>query len=185
MFTFRPGKNGNGQKNGQGGKASAGSNGNGNGHHNGLNGNGHAIQAVAHNGAVKNGNGNGRHTAIESVIGPGMHWKGSLNGAGGVRIEGAFDGNIKLGGALVIAEGAKVTAAEIRAKAVSVAGTVKANIVAEKVEILATGRVYGDLTTGAFASEEGAFLRGQITMQDHLPAPEPEPDPTDEAPAAE
>jgi len=34
------------------------------------------------------------------------------------------------------------------------------------VEILSTGRIYGDLTTGAFASEEGAFLRGQITMQD-------------------
>jgi cytoskeletal protein CcmA (bactofilin family) len=47
-----------------------------------------------------------------------------------------------------------------------VAGTVKSNIIAEKVEILTTGRIYGDLTTGAFASEEGAFLRGQIVMQE-------------------
>jgi cytoskeletal protein CcmA (bactofilin family) len=38
------------------------------------------------------------------------------------------------------------------------------------VEILATGRIYGDLTTRAFASEEGAFLRGQIVMQDEARA---------------
>jgi cytoskeletal protein CcmA (bactofilin family) len=83
-----------------------------------------------------------------------------------VRIEGSFDGSIKINGPLVIAEGAKVTSDEIRATVVSVAGTVKANIVAEKVEIQATGRIYGDLTTVAFASEEGAFLRGQIVMQE-------------------
>jgi cytoskeletal protein CcmA (bactofilin family) len=152
MFTFRPGKNGNGQKNGNGGNG-----------HSGHNGNGH-----------QNGNGRGHYAAIESVIGPGIHWKGSLVGAGGIRIEGSFDGSIKLNGPLVIAEGAKVTADEIRAEAVSVAGTVKANIVADKVEILSTGRIYGNLTTRTFASEEGAFLRGQITMLDEA-AMEPEP----------
>jgi cytoskeletal protein CcmA (bactofilin family) len=147
MFTFRPGKNGNGHKNGNGG--------NGNGHNgrNGHNGNGHR-------------NGNGHHTEIETVLGPAVHWNGKLNGNGGVRIEGSFDGSIKINGPLVIAEGAKVTSDEIRATAISVAGTVKSNIIADKVEILATGRIYGDLTTGAFASEEGAFLRGQIVMQE-------------------
>ncbi len=154
MFTFRPGKNG--AKNGNGG--------NGNGH-TGQNGHGY-----------RNGNGhaNGQPGPMESVIGPGVHWKGALSGAGGVRIEGSFDGSIKINGPLMVAEGAKVTAEEIRAQAVCVAGTVKANIVADRVEILATGRIYGDLTTRAFASEEGAFLRGQIVMQDEartLPEP--------------
>lgn len=160
MFTFRPGKNG--QKNGHGG------NGNGHNGHNGLNGNGYQNS----NGR----NGNGHHAPVESVIGPAVHWQGSLTGAGGVRIEGSLDGNIKLSGPLVIAEGAKVTAEEIRATAVSVAGTVKANIIADRVEILSTGRIYGDLTTGAFASEEGAFLRGQITMQEPVPNAVPIPE---------
>jgi len=155
MFTFRPGKNGNGHKNGNGG----GSNGNGHTGQNGHNGNGYR------NGNG-NGNGNGHHAAIETVLGPAVHWSGKLNGNGGVRIEGSFDGSIKINGPLVIAEGARVTSDEIRATAVSVAGTVKSNIIAEKVEILTTGRIYGDLTTGAFASEEGAFLRGQIVMQE-------------------
>jgi cytoskeletal protein CcmA (bactofilin family) len=88
-----------------------------------------------------------------------------------VRIEGSFDGAITLKGPLVVAEGAKVTA-EIQAGAVSVAGSVKGNITAGKVEILPTGRVWGDLVTAAFATEEGAFLRGQVTMQDEVPPPE-------------
>ncbi len=148
MFTIRPTKNdnGNGHKNG------------GNGHKNG--GNGH-----------KNG-GNGQAGPIESVIGPGIHYTGQITGAGGIRIEGTFDGSISIGGALVIAEGAKVTA-DIHAGAVLVGGTVKGNIAAAKVEILATGRVYGDLTTAAFASEDGAFLRGKVVMQDELPQAQP------------
>jgi cytoskeletal protein CcmA (bactofilin family) len=153
MFTIRP-KNGNGL-NGNGHK-SAGPNGNGNGH----NGNGH-----------KNGNGSGH---IETVLGPGVHYKGVLNGAAGVRIEGSFDGTINIKGPVVIADGAKVTA-DIQAAAVSVGGNVKGNITAGKVEILSTGRVWGDLTTTAFASEEGAFLRGSVKMEDQIAPPQPAP----------
>jgi cytoskeletal protein CcmA (bactofilin family) len=29
---------------------------------------------------------------ITSVLGPGLVWHGSINGSGGVRIEGAFEG---------------------------------------------------------------------------------------------
>ncbi|MDW8327243.1 MAG: polymer-forming cytoskeletal protein [Anaerolineales bacterium] len=158
MFTFRPGRTG--QKNGNGG------NGQGKNGHVGLNGNGHT-NGVAGPTKLRSG----QQAAIKSVIGPGVNWKGDLTGAGGLRIEGSFEGNIKITGPLVVAEGAKVMAETIHAGAISVAGTIKANsIVAEKIELLSTGRVYGDLTTGAFASEEGAFLRGQITMQEAPPA---------------
>ena len=47
-----------------------------------------------------------------------------------------------------------------------VAGALKGNITAQKVEIRSTGRVWGDIVTMAFATEEGAFLRGQIKMED-------------------
>jgi cytoskeletal protein CcmA (bactofilin family) len=117
-----------------------------------------------------NGNGSGPSAKVQSVLGPGIHYQGTLKGLGGVRIEGAFDGTIALNGPLVIGEGAKVSA-EIQASAVSVAGSVRGNITAGKVEIRATGRVWGDLVTAAFATEEGAFLRGQVTMQDEAPPP--------------
>jgi cytoskeletal protein CcmA (bactofilin family) len=198
MFTFKPasknGSNGNGHSNGNG-------NGNGSGHANGngsgngsSNGNGNSTSTGNSNGRTalsawlglgnnhktSNGNGNGhghasgnRHsTKIESVLGPGIYFQGHLSGAGGVRIEGTFDGNINVKGPVVVADGAKVTA-DIQALSVLVAGSVQGNIVANKVEIRSTGRIFGDLITTAFATEEGAFLRGQVRMEDELPTPEP------------
>jgi cytoskeletal protein CcmA (bactofilin family) len=103
---------------------------------------------------------------ITSVLGAGLIWQGNMVGSGGVRVEGTFEGKIALKGLLVVGETGKVTCENIRAANVIVAGAVKGNIIAQKVEIRASGRVWGDIITTAFATEEGAFLRGQIRMED-------------------
>ena len=103
---------------------------------------------------------------ITSVLGAGVIWQGSIVGSGGVRVEGTFEGQIALKGLLVVGETGKVTCQNVRAANVIVAGAVKGNITAHKVEIRASGRVWGDIVTTAFATEEGAFLRGQIRMED-------------------
>ena len=103
---------------------------------------------------------------ITSVLGAGIIWQGSIAGSGGVRVEGTFEGQIALKGLLVVGETGKVTCENIRAANVIVAGAVKGNIIAQKVEIRSSGRVWGDIITTAFATEEGAFLRGQIRMED-------------------
>ncbi len=105
---------------------------------------------------------------VTSVLSSGIVWKGNLSGSGGVRIEGAFDGEIALRGLLVIGSSGRVTCSQIRAKAVIVAGAVQGDITAERVEIRSTGRVWGNVVTAAFATEEGAFMRGQIRMEDEL-----------------
>jgi cytoskeletal protein CcmA (bactofilin family) len=118
---------------------------------------------------------------VTSVLGPGINWKGNLTGSGGVRIEGAFEGDIALRGLLVVGASGRVTCPHLRANTVIIAGAVRGNITAEKVEIRSTGRVWGDVVAAAFATEEGAFLRGQIRMEDEVdigvsPAPvEPTP----------
>lgn len=116
---------------------------------------------------------------ITSVLGAGVIWQGSIVGSGGVRVEGIFEGQIALKGLLVVGETGKVTCENVRAANVIVAGAVKGNITAQKVEIRASGRVWGDILTTAFATEEGAFLRGQIRMEDAvdlgLDAPAEEP----------
>ena len=103
---------------------------------------------------------------ITSVLGADVIWQGSISGSGGMRVEGTFEGQIFLKGLLVIGETGKVTCDNVRAASVIVAGAVKGNIAAQKVEIRSTGRVWGDIVTTAFATEEGAFLRGQIRMED-------------------
>ena len=117
---------------------------------------------------------------ITSVLGSGVIWHGSINGSGGVRIEGAFEGQIALRGMLVIGETGRVTCENIRANTVIVAGAVRGNITTQKLEIRASGRVWGDVVTTAFVTEDGAFLRGQIRMEEAVeldlePAPETTP----------
>ncbi len=130
---------------------------------------------------------------VTSVLGTGIAWKGRLSGSGGLRIEGTFEGDINLRGLLVVGETGRVTSETIQANTVVIAGAVRGNITAEKIEIRATGRVWGDVVTAAFATEEGAFLRGQITMEEKVDLgslpPEPVPSdadtPLDDPPAAE
>ncbi len=105
---------------------------------------------------------------VTSVLGPGINWKGNLRGSGGVRIEGLFEGEISVRGLVVVGETGRVTCPEIRANTVIVAGAVRGNITAEKIEIRATGRIWGDVTTVAFSTEEGAFLRGQVRMEEQV-----------------
>jgi len=105
---------------------------------------------------------------VDSVLGAGISWRGEIGGSGGVRIDGAFEGQINIRGLVVIGDQGRVTCEHIRAVTVVVAGSVKGNITAQKVEIASTGRVWGDVVTTAFSTQEGAFLRGEIRMEEKL-----------------
>jgi len=105
---------------------------------------------------------------VTSVLSEGIVCKGQLGGSGGVRIEGAFEGDIALHGLLVVGETGRVTCQQLRANVVIIAGLVRGDITAEKVEIRRTGRVWGNVTTAALSTEEGAFLRGQIRMEEKV-----------------
>lgn len=105
---------------------------------------------------------------VTSVLGEGISWQGKISGQGGVRIEGAFDGEISVRGLVVIAEGGRVTCDHIRAETVIIAGSVKGNITAQKVEIANTGRMWGSVVTARFSTDEGAFLKGKITMEEEV-----------------
>ncbi len=105
---------------------------------------------------------------VTSVLGPGINWRGSLRGAGGLRIEGTFEGDMQIRGMIVVGETGRVTCMNMRANTVVVEGTVRGNITAEKLEIRSSGRVWGDVSVVSFATEDGAFLRGQVRMEERV-----------------
>ncbi len=105
---------------------------------------------------------------VTSVIGPGINWLGDLRGRGGVRIEGTITGEIAISGLVVVGETGKVQTDEMKADTVIVAGTVKGNITCQKLEIRASGKVWGDIVTTSFSSEDGAFFRGQMRMEERI-----------------
>ena len=105
---------------------------------------------------------------VTSVLGPGITWKGDLQGSGGIRIEGSFEGTVAIKGLVVIGQSGRVNTETLKANTVIVAGFVQGNIEAEKLEIRATGHVWGDVKVVKFTTEEGAFLRGTVTMEESI-----------------
>jgi hypothetical protein len=81
-----------------------------------------------------------------------------------VRIEGTFVGDLELDGNILIGEHARITA-DINAANVTIAGAVRGNISGERVQLLRTGRVWGDIQSSSISTEDGAFIRGTITMR--------------------
>lgn len=119
---------------------------------------------------------------LETVIGPNTNFSGKLLCDGSVRIDGICEeGVIESVGNIVVGPQAKV-AADLIAENVSVSGAVTGNItVTGRLEILSTGKMWGDANVGSFLLDEEGFFRGNLIMKD-----EPEPPtftaPPDEAP---
>jgi cytoskeletal protein CcmA (bactofilin family) len=107
---------------------------------------------------------------IETIIGPNARFNGDVQSDGGLRVDGIFEGTIDIAGNLVIGEAAKIIA-DIKANNISISGAVKGNVDGNRVEILKTGRVWGDLTLKSLLLEEGAYLRGQTTMHGDIEPP--------------
>lgn len=108
---------------------------------------------------------------IETVIGPNTNFKGRLVCDGSIRIDGVCEeGVIETLGNIVIGPQAKV-AADLIAENVSVSGAVTGSIKASgRLEILSTGKVWGNVDVGSFLLDEEGYFRGNLVMKD-----EPEP----------
>ena len=108
---------------------------------------------------------------IETVIGPNTNFKGTLVCDGSVRIDGVCEeGSIKTLGNIVVGPTAKV-GADLIAENVSVSGAVTGKITASgRLEILSTGKVWGDVNVGSFLLDEEGYFNGKLVKQD---GPEP------------
>ncbi len=108
---------------------------------------------------------------IETVIGPNTNFKGNLVCDGSVRIDGVCEeGTIKTVGNIVVGPEAKV-GADLIAENVSVSGAVTGKITASgRLEILSTGKVWGDVNVGSFLLDEDGYFKGQLAMNE---GPEP------------
>jgi cytoskeletal protein CcmA (bactofilin family) len=101
---------------------------------------------------------------IDNLLGPNTSFKGTLKSDGNLRIEGLCQGHIETAGNVIIGPSAKVLA-DIVANTVQVWGAVRGNITAQgRLEILPTGRVWGDVRAASLLIDEGGVFRGQCRM---------------------
>ncbi len=123
---------------------------------------------------------------FETVLGANCSMEGRLSSNTNVRLDGVFTGTLEITGNVLVGETARITA-DINAKNISIAGAVRGNVTGRKVQLLRTGRIWGDIRAQALTTEEGAFIDGKITMIGVDPAAIPAfgPGESGEAPPAE
>ena len=119
----------------------------------------------------------------ETVIGAHTSLNGEFKAQANVRIDGSFEGSLDIEGNVLIGETAHIMA-DIHGKNISIAGAVRGNVSGTKVQLMRTGRVWGDISASSLSTEDGAYIDGKVTMVGHpaglagfepagsLPAPE-------------
>jgi len=107
-----------------------------------------------------------QRSEMQAFLGKGTEFKGTLLFDGVVRLEGKMEGAIKSDdGHLIVGKDAELKV-EIEVGSAQVAGVILGNIkVKEKLEILSTGRVIGNIITPLLAIEEGARFSGECKME--------------------
>jgi cytoskeletal protein CcmA (bactofilin family) len=100
-----------------------------------------------------------------AVIGVGIHIKGDIGGEENLIIEGKVDGTIRLDAHQVdVGQSGKVNA-DITAKVIKIAGEVRGDLTGmEKVVILRSGNVHGNIVAPRMTLEDGAIFKGSIDM---------------------
>lgn len=109
---------------------------------------------------------------FETVIGASCTLEGALKSSANVRLDGTFTGTLEIAGNVLVGETAKINA-DINARNISIAGAVRGNVSGRKVQLLRTGRIWGDIRAQALTTEEGAFIDGKITIMTQETTPEP------------
>lgn len=101
---------------------------------------------------------------FETVLGASAVLDGKLACSGNIRLDGTLRGTLEISGNVLVGETAEIHA-DIDAQNISVAGTVRGNVSGTRVQLLRTGRVWGDIKAAVLTTEEGAFIDGKISMQ--------------------
>ena len=103
---------------------------------------------------------------FDTVIGSNSQTEGTFTSSGNVRMDGKFTGSLEIAGNILVGESADIRA-DIHARSISIAGTIRGNVTGSKVQLLRTGRIWGDIQAASLTTEEGAFIDGKITMAGH------------------
>lgn len=109
----------------------------------------------------------GDNRDIETVIGATVKVDGNFVGAGDVAVEGHVAGTLKTSKNLRVGEQA-VIKADVEAANISVAGEIRGHVTCKgRIEVLASGKIFGNVDTQTIAVAHGAVLHGKVSMSGH------------------
>ena len=104
-------------------------------------------------------------SAPATVIGSRTTVRGDLTGGDPVEVRGTLEGDCRIGGLCVVAEGGRLLG-NVEAAGLVVGGTIEAGtLAADRVELRSSARVSGTITARVVAIADGAFYQGDVRMQ--------------------
>ena len=109
-----------------------------------------------------------------TLIGKGIRiTAATLQGAGTVRIEGEYHGNININGELMLEKSGQITG-NTEASVAHVSGSITGDVkCADLLHIKTTGRIKGNIECDAIMMDEGAVFIGYSKMGERVPEHDP------------
>ncbi|MDR2768616.1 MAG: polymer-forming cytoskeletal protein [Treponema sp.] len=102
--------------------------------------------------------------AINTIIGPASFVRGDIDAGGFTRVDGSVKGNLHAQGRVVVGKGARMRSS-ITGTNITVGGIVDGNIMAsERLVVLPTAIVLGDITTRRIEVNEGCLISGRVRI---------------------
>jgi len=103
---------------------------------------------------------------INSIVGPGTKFTGDCNVQGAIRIDGEYEGKMKISKVVVVGKSG-VVKGNINSMEVIVGGKVLGTIIGQnRVELQAGAHIEGDIRTKSLIVDEGVFFHGECRMKD-------------------
>ena len=101
---------------------------------------------------------------VISIVGPGMRIIGDCETSGTIRVEGAVEGSIRAGKAVVVGKDGNVQG-DITTQDAVISGNVVGTLVVEsRLELQSTCKIEGEVQAARIQLEEGAVLNGTLSM---------------------
>ena len=110
------------------------------------------------NGAIAGGG-----QTLNTIIGRGTLFEGTMKVENSVRIDGVFKGELTCSGALTISQSGEAYA-HLEGKDIYINGIVRGTVHAEKVRLDSQARFIGDIYAHALSVSEGAIFHGSCSM---------------------
>ena len=100
---------------------------------------------------------------LNTIIGRGTVFEGTMKVDNSVRIDGVFKGELNCSGSLTISQSGE-THAQLEGKEIYINGIVRGSVRADKVRLDSQAHFIGDIHTKALSVAEGAVLHGKCAM---------------------
>ena len=114
-------------------------------------------------GKKENGAVNGGGQTLNTIIGRGTLFEGTMKVENSVRVDGVFKGELACSGALTISQSGEAYA-HLEGKDIYINGIVRGTVRAEKVRLDSQARFVGDIYATALSVAEGAIFHGSCSM---------------------